>query len=87
MKAVWKFALATPGSTMVHDIPAGASFAHVDWQEHEPFPAQAWFVVDLDVETERRQLELVPTGHPFAGDYLGTFVHQESQTVWHLIER
>jgi hypothetical protein len=87
-KAVWKFALSTPGSSMTHTIPKGAVFAHVDWQEYTSYDTwQAWFVVDVDAqEYETRSLKLVATGQGFTGKYLGTFLHRPSDTVWHLIE-
>lgn len=88
-QAIWKFAIPFPGGTIVHNMPPGATFLHVDYQPHEPFPVQAWFSVDPDASSddyEHRTFTLVPTGAPFDGFYFGTVVHNESATVWHLVE-
>jgi hypothetical protein len=84
-RAVWRFPCADPGSTIVHDLPVGARFVHVGVMDR-PVPIQMWFEVEPGAPMERRRFGLVPTGGRYHGAYLGTVVHDPSQTVWHLIE-
>jgi hypothetical protein len=85
-RVVWRFPGPEPNGTVEHNIPSDAKLLHVGLKG-QPVQVHMWFEVDPNAPgQDRRRFTLVATGLHYEGTYLGTVVHEPSQTVWHLIE-
>lgn len=92
MKTIWKFPLQLHYSTQTLQVPFGAKFLHVDWQ-NETLCIWAEVKVEPSAVMQSRILAVVGTGHPIPeGDarYIGSIQRKDSQgfefLIFHIYE-
>jgi hypothetical protein len=82
IKQIWKYKVEN-----VIEMPKEAEILSVQIQNGQMFNACIWVKVNPENELEKRQFEVIGTGHSFDDsnkEYIGTY--QDGPFVWHLFE-
>jgi hypothetical protein len=82
IKQIWKYKVEN-----VIEMPKEAEILSVQIQNGQMFNACIWVKVNPENELEKRQFEVIGTGHSFEDsnkEYIGTY--QDGPFVWHLFE-
>jgi len=82
IKQIWKYKVEN-----VIEMPKEAEILSVQIQNGQMFNACIWVKVNPENELEKREFEVIGTGHSFEDSnkqYIGTY--QDGPFVWHLFE-
>jgi hypothetical protein len=82
IKQIWKYKVEN-----VIEMPKEAEILSVQIQNGQMFNTCIWVKVNPENELEKRQFEVIGTGHSFEDsnkEYIGTY--QDGPFVWHLFE-